>query len=119
MESRLHFTLITVQRSVAFMFSNEKRTKIKNVKIQEWQFELSILDYITKYRPGEENVVPDTLSRAYTSSLINSYTLVDLYHGLCHPRITRLLHFVKEKKFPFFKEDVKKGVFFMQNLCRS
>ena len=30
-----HFTQITNHRSVAFMFSNEKRTKIKNAKIQD------------------------------------------------------------------------------------
>ena len=29
-----HFTLITDQRSVSFMFDNHKRSKIKNIKIQ-------------------------------------------------------------------------------------
>ena len=41
--TRQHFTLITDQRSVAFMFSNEKHTKIKNAKILEWQLKLSTL----------------------------------------------------------------------------
>ena len=68
--TRQHFTLITDLRSVAFMFSNKKYTKIKNAKIQEWRLEHSTLDYTIKYYPGEENVVPDTLSRAYTCSLI-------------------------------------------------
>ena len=113
-----HFTLISYQRSVAFTFSNEKHTEIKNAKIQEWQLELSSLDYTIKYCPGEENVVPDTLSRAYTCSLINSPTFVDLHNGLCHSGITWLLHFVREKNFPFSTEEVKKSVFFMQNLCR-
>ena len=58
-----HFTLITDQRSVAFMFPNKKCTKIKNAKIHEWQLELSTLDYALKYRPGKENVVPEKLSR--------------------------------------------------------
>ena len=77
--TRQHFTLITDQRSVAFMFSNEKWTKIKNAKIQKWWLELSTLDYTIKYHPGEENVVPDTLSHTYTCSLINFSTLVDLH----------------------------------------
>ena len=89
------------------MFSNEKCTKIKNAKIQEWCLELSTLDYTIKYHLGEENVVPDTLSRAYNCSLINSSTLVDLHNGLCYPGITRLLHFEK-KNLPFSTEDVKK-----------
>ena len=55
------FTLITDQRSVVFMFSNEKRTKIKNAKIQEWRLELSAFDYIMK-----KNEVPDALSEAYS-----------------------------------------------------
>ena len=89
------------------MFSNEKCTKIKNAKIQEWQLELSTLDYTIKYRPGKENVVPDTLSYAYTCLIINSSTLVDLHNGLCYPGITWLLHFVKEKNL-LFSTDVKK-----------
>ena len=32
--ARQHFTIITDQRSVAFMLDNRKRTKIKNNKIQ-------------------------------------------------------------------------------------
>ena len=31
-----HFTLITDQRSVSFMFDNHKRSKIKNTKVQSW-----------------------------------------------------------------------------------
>ena len=105
--TRQHFILITYQRSVAFMSSNENRTKIKNAKIQEWGLELSTLDY-TKYRPGEENVVPDSLSYTYTSSLINSSTLFDLHNGLCHPRIMRLLDFVRGKKPSLFYWGCKK-----------
>ena len=90
--------------------------QIKNVEIPEWQLELWILDYTIKYHPGEENIVHDTVSRAYTCSLINSSTLVDLHNGLCYPGITRLLHFVREKKPSLFYGGCKKGVFFMQNL---
>ena len=36
-----HFTLITDQRSVAFILDNRKLTKIKNNKIQGWRLELA------------------------------------------------------------------------------
>ena len=48
--TRQHFTLITDQRSVAFMLSNEKKHQIRNTKFQEWQLELLNLDYTIKYR---------------------------------------------------------------------
>jgi len=35
------FTLVTDQRSVAFMFDAKHRGKIKNDKIQRWRIELS------------------------------------------------------------------------------
>lgn len=43
--ARQHFTLVTDQRSVAFMLNNRKRTKIKNNKIQEWRLELASYSY--------------------------------------------------------------------------
>ena len=116
--TRQHFTVITDQRSVASMFSNEKRTKIQNAKIQVLRLKHSTLDNTIKYHPGKEKVVPDTFSRAFTCLLINSSTLVDNYNGLCHPGITRFLHFLRgKKKVPFFYGGCKNGVFFMQNLC--
>ena len=36
-----HLKLVTDQRSVAFMFDNSRRSKIKNDKIQRWRTELS------------------------------------------------------------------------------
>ena len=67
--ARRHFTLITDQRSVMFMFDNRKRTKIKNSKIQEWRLELASFSYTMLYRPGKQNVAPDTLTRAYCCRL--------------------------------------------------
>jgi hypothetical protein len=71
---RKPFTLITDQRSVAFMLDNRKRTKIKNNKIQQWRLELASFSYTIKYRPGKENVAPDTMSRASccSTSLLTS-----------------------------------------------
>ena len=47
--ARQHFMLITVQRSVAFMMDNRKRTKIKNNKIQGCRLELASFSYTIQY----------------------------------------------------------------------
>ena len=105
--SRQHFTLITDQRSVAFMLDNRKRTKIKNNKTQCWRLELASFSYTIKYRPGRDNVVADSMTRAYCASMSTS-NLMKIHSGLCHPGITRLLHFVRTKNLPFSAEDVRK-----------
>ena len=102
--SRRHFTIITDQRSVAFMFDSRKRTKVKNSKIQGWRLELSAFSYTSRYRPGKDNVAADALSRAYCASL----SLSDVHEKLCHPGVTRLLHFVRSRNLPFSTEDVRK-----------
>ncbi|XP_076033006.1 uncharacterized protein LOC143020468 [Oratosquilla oratoria] len=91
------------------MFDNRKRTKIKNTKIQEWRMELAAFSYTVHYRPGKENVVPGAFSRAFCCSTVSaSSTLTELHEGLCHPGMTRLLHFVRSKNLPFSTEDVRK-----------
>ena len=105
--SRHHFTLITDQRSVAFILDNRKRTKIKNNKIQGWRLELASYGYTIKYRPGVDNVGPDTLTRAFCAALPQT-RLDELHNELCHPGTTRLLHFVRSKNLPYSTDDVKK-----------
>ena len=34
--------------------------------------------------------------------------LMEIHSGLCHPGVTRLLHFVRTKNLPFSAEDVRK-----------
>ena len=50
-----HFTLVTDQRSVAFMIDNKKRSKIKNNKIQSWRLELLLIQlyYELSTRQGQ------------------------------------------------------------------
>ena len=67
--NRQTFTIITDQRSVAFMLDSRRRTKIKNSKVQQWRIELRSFSYIIKYRPGKQNTGPDTFSRAFCSSV--------------------------------------------------
>ena len=99
------FTLVTDQKSVAFMFNIKHQSKIKNDKILRWRIELSSLTYDIVYRPGKENIVPDALSRNVCS--VNSLSLKELHESLCHPGITRLNHYVRSKNLPFSLLDIK------------
>lgn len=102
-----NFTLITDQRSVAFMLDSRKRSKIKNSKIQGWRLELASFCYTVKYQPGKDNVAPDSFTRAFLSS-ISASDLDDIHKALCHPGVTRMLHFVRSKDLPYSTEDVKR-----------
>ena len=39
---------------------------------------------------------------------MSTSNLIQIHNGLCHPGVTRLLHFVRTKNLPFSTEDVKK-----------
>ena len=72
--ARRKFTLITDQRSVAYMFDSKKKSKIKNIKIQNWRMELGAFSYEIKYRPGADNIVADALTRDPNSkAMCDSY----------------------------------------------
>jgi len=88
------------------MLDNRKRTKIKNNKIQCWRLELASYSYSIQYRPGKDNVGPDALTRAFCANVSDS-NLVELHDGLCHPGVTRMLHFVRAKNLPYSTDDVK------------
>ena len=116
-----HFKLLTDQRSVAFMFDSTQRGKIKNEKIQRWRLELSCFKFDSVYRPGCNNTAADTFSRMKFCSATatsdkslnysantNSVDLSFIHRNLCHPGITRLMHFVRTKNLPFSLDDVKR-----------
>jgi len=86
-----------------------KRGKIKNAKILRWPLELAELNFDIVYRAGKYNAAPDTLSRMYCPSLTEQ-TLYDIHAALCHPRVTRMIHFVKTKNLPYSVEDVRKMI---------
>ena len=50
-----HFTLVTDQEPVSFVFDGSNQRKIKNEKILRWRINLSCLDYDILYRKGELN----------------------------------------------------------------
>ena len=101
-----HFTLITDQKPVSFMFS-DNCNKIKNDRIFRWRLELSELSYSIKYRPGKENVVADTFTRSNVSA-ISGVSLSELHNELCHPGIQRFSHYVRSKNLPFSVEEIKR-----------
>ena len=108
-------TVITDQRSVAFMFDQTNHGKIKNDKIARWRIELSAYHFDTVHRPGKFNGSADAFSRIRAlhkhSSAMACSALIDLktlHDQLCHPGISRLNHFVRSKNLPYSVEDVKK-----------
>ena len=100
-----HFKLITDQKSVSFMFNPKSKSKIKN-EITRWKFELACFSYDIAYRSGKQNAAADALSR-----ICSSTTTADKLHGLhedlCHPGVTRMLHFVRSKNMPYSIENVR------------
>lgn len=108
------FKLITDQRSISFMFDNRRRSKIKNAKIARWRLELSQYKYDISYRPGSENPVADTFSRI-AAMCHPLQELRNLHEQLCHPGITRLSHFVRQRNLPFSQEQIKT----VTNTCKS
>ena len=105
---RQHFILITDQRSVALMIDARKTTKVKHNKIMCWRLELASFSYTVRYRPGELNVGPDTLTRASCSvGAVPRSRLEDLHKELCCPGITRLWHFVRSRNLPYSLDDVR------------
>ena len=110
-----HFTLITDQEAVSFMLNQKHRTKIKNDKILRWRVELSAFSYDVRFRPGKENAAADALSRSPCASMSSSLSLETIHRYMCHPGITRLLHFVRSKNLPFSTEEVRR----VCNNCRD
>ena len=104
-----HFTVITDQQAVSFMYKTTNLGKIKNGKILRWHMELSEFDFDIVYRSGKLNSVPDALSRAYVANIHDS-TLRQLHESLCHPGVTRLYHFVCIKNLPYSIDEVRNAV---------
>ena len=74
-----------------------------------WRIELSTYDFGIIYRSGEENIPADALFRL-NCVIMNLKKLHDLHNSLCHPRVTRLAHFVKQRNLPFSLDQVRQVV---------
>ena len=91
-----YFKIVTDQKSILFMYENKRRSKVKNDKILRWHLELLQYDYKIIYRAGKYNSVPDTLSRAYCTSVSQS-SLYEIHTALCHPGVRQFYHYIKTK----------------------
>lgn len=106
---------MTDQKSVAFMYNNSPKGKVKNDKIQRWRVELSCYNsYDVIYRPGKDNQAADTLSKAFCSSVSTSTTnspretLLSLHSSVAHPGVTQMYHFVMSRNSPFSLDEVRR-----------
>ena len=99
-----HFQLITDQRSVAFMFNSKSASKIKNDKIARWRAELSCYHYDIVYRTGKDNAAADALSRVCGAAGVGK--LRELHNSLCHPGVTRMVHFIRGWNLPYSVEEL-------------
>ena len=110
------FALVTDHRSLAFMFDQTKRSKIKNAKIELWRVSLSAFNYDIVHRPGKLNVTSNAFSRICGSESFGTFelNLSNMHETLRHPGITRLHHFVRSKNLPYAIQDVKE----VCNQCR-
>ena len=103
-----HFKLVTDQKSVAFIYDKKSsKGKIKNDKIQRWKIELSPFVYDVVYRPGPQNHAPDALSWCNVMQTGSLEKLLKLHESLCHPGLTRMSPFVRQKNLPYSVEEIK------------
>ena len=113
-----HFTLVTDQRSISFMFDKNRMSRIKNDKILRWRIELAGYHYDIEYRPGKENESADAFSRVQVSASMASTNINgvrSLHERLCHPGVRRLRHYVRIKNLPYTTEEIKQ----VTSSCRA
>ncbi len=64
------------------MLDSQKRSKIKNSKIQSWRIELSEFSYTIQYQEGKNDVVPDSFTHAHGAAVTKN--LQEIHDRLCH-----------------------------------
>ncbi|CAI9729600.1 Hypothetical predicted protein [Octopus vulgaris] len=106
-----HFTLITNQCSVAFMYNYKATSKIENDKIMRWHIALSPNSYDIHYHPRSSNIALDAFTRVRCSA-ISSHSLYELHAALCRPGVVCLHHFIRSRNLPYSLENMKQ-------ICRN
>ena len=98
-----HFTLITNQRAVPFVFDPSRLGKNKNMhENSDLAAEPGNYDYKIKHPPGKENWALDPLSRLSFIATTNvNVDLLKIHEQLGHPGISRLSHFVRIKDLQY------------------
>ena len=102
-----HCTLLTDQRSVSFLFNKRNASKIKNEKLMRWRLEISDINIDISYRPGSQNTAADSLSRCVS---LQSDTLKDIHDRLCHPGITRMMHYCRSHNLPYSLSEIRQMI---------
>ena len=95
-----HFTLVTDQKALSYMFNPQAKGKIKSQKFQLWRSELGSFKYSIVHKPGSLNIGADSLSRI-NSIFTGQSSLEKIHENLGHPGVVRLHHFVREKNLPY------------------
>ena len=113
-----HFTLITDQKSVSYMYNYKSSDKIKNDKTMRCRVALSPFSYYIQFRPGKYNNASDTLTRVICDS-ISLNSLHDIHTLLYHSGVTRLNHFIKTKNLPYSLDNIKQVCMEWKNLPRG
>ena len=89
------------------MFGNSRRNKIENDKITRCRIELSQYCCDIVYPQGKFNVFFDALPRVYcAATTVNG--IYKIHSCLCHPGITRMYHYIRQRNLPFLLKDEKK-----------
>ena len=89
------------------MYNMKRGGKVKNDKIMRWRVELSSYKYDIVYRPGKDSKGADTFTRMFCAA-VNANKLQDLHNSLCHPDITRMMHFIRSRNLPYSLDDIKR-----------
>ena len=71
------------------------------------RIELTRFTFDIVYRPGSENIQPDSPTRSFRSAT-STDNLTEHHNALCHSDGTRMWHFMRSKNRPFAIEGVRK-----------
>lgn len=102
------FDIITDQKSVSYLYGPNKRSKIKNEKIQRWRIELAEFHFDICYRSGIKNIVADAMSRC--AQTVDHSFLDKLHQTLCHPGVRRFYHYCRSRNIPVSVQEVRRIV---------
>ena len=106
-----HFTLVTDQKSVSFMFDRHHAIKTKNGEMEN---RFILFHFTILYLPGGKMIGPDTLSRAFCGT-IGTLHLKELHVSLCRLGVTRMAQFVQKKNLLYSLSDIRQ----MASECRE
>ena len=92
------------------MFGRRHASKIKNEKIMRWKMNLPSFHFTMLHQPGRKMVEPGTLSRTFCGAIGTSH-LKELHVSLCHPGVTRMARFVRNKNLSYSLSEIRQMTF--------